>query len=106
MEFFPHYSAFSVTVVLFSTMVLTLPVWCHQPVPILTGKLDQKPAAAIAETDCVWDCNFSAKFFIYDADNGLQRIGKKLVINCLWWLQKDSENITKPPILCQTWSGQ
>ena len=35
---------------------------CHPP-PILTGKLDQKPAAAIAETDCLRGgcCNFFGK---------------------------------------------
>ena len=59
-------------------VLLSLALWWQQPLPILTGKLDQKPAAAIAETDCVWDCNFSANIFISEASNGWygQGIGK------------------------------
>ena len=65
--------------VLFSAMLLlSLALWWQQPLPILTGKLDQKPAAGIAETDCVWDCNFSANIFISEASNSWygQGIGK------------------------------
>ena len=81
---------------------------CHPP-PILTGKLDQKPAA---ETDCLRGgcCNFLAKIFIFDVSDGgygqdCRVLGNKL---SLVSARKSSLsiNFTKPRILCQTWSGQ